>query len=122
MIIRMMKDIVDEYHGIDTEQKHREEREEQKQKEQEYKENNFVPVWAKRSALAIAIAYILISVLMFIGAYHDKSILRGLLTAFLLICCLVGAGMMNVKNKQIQKYGCIIFAVFLLIQGALSFR
>lgn len=122
MIIRMMKDIVDEYHGVDTEQKHREEREEQKRKEQEYKENNFVPVWAKRSALALAITYILIAVIMYIGAYKAKNIWSGLLTTFLLACSVVGTVMMYNKKKNLQKYGCIVFAVFLLIQGIISFK
>lgn len=122
MILKMMKDIVDEYHGIDIEQRNREEREERKQKEQEYKINNFVPVWAKRCSLVVAIFYVLISVLFFIGAYQNKSILSGILTAFLLVCALVGAGLMNTTNKKMQKYGCCIFAVFLIIQSIRSFR
>lgn len=117
MIIKMMKDIVDEYHGIDTDQKHREEREKRKIEEQEYKKNNFVPVWAKRSSLVIAFFYIIISVLLFISAYQSKSILSGIITAFLLLSSIVGAGMMNIKNKKFQKIGCGLYLIFLIIQS-----
>lgn len=116
MIIRMMKDIADEYRGIDVEQRNRDKKEEQKKSEQEYRKNNFVPVWAKRSSITLAIFYILISVLYFIGAYQSRNILSIILTAILLICALVGAGLMNTKNKKMQKYGCGIFMIFLIIQ------
>lgn len=121
MIIKMMKDIVDEYHGVDIEQKHREEKEERQRAEKEYKENNFAPVWAKRSALVIAIFYILIAGLMMYEYFGKGNVLAGIGTIALLISAIAGAVMMNLKDKKKQMYGCVIFCIFLAVQSAKSF-
>ena len=121
MIIKMMKDIIDEYNGIDVEQRNREEREKRQKAEREYKENNFVPLWGKRSALVIALFYIFISVMMMYSYFRKQNYLAGIAVIVLLICSTVGAAMMNLKGKKKQMIGCAVFCFFLLVQSVKSF-
>lgn len=121
MFFRVMKDMVDEFRGIDVEERYRLEREQKEKELKAYKEKNFVPKSIKRYIYIIGGAFALYGTLMIIGEFRGGRIGMGILTTVQLLMALAGVVMVRIEDRSIQKIGLGLFLGFMAIQFIKTF-
>lgn len=121
MFFRVMKDMVDEYRGVDVEARYRIEREFKKKELSEYKEKNAISKSNKKYLTFISAAFLIYGLFMLIGEIGGARYGRGLLTILQMLLCLAAIILVRVDNKDLQKLGGILFLLFVAIQLARSF-
>ena len=112
MVFRVMKDLVDEYRDA----RYREEREARKKELSEYKANNFISKSGRRYLTFISGAFLFYGIFMLLGEIKNGMAGKAALTVAELLMCLASVILLRIKNKGVQKVGCIMFWAFVAVQ------
>lgn len=121
MFFKVMKDMVDEYRGIDVEARNRDARETREKKEKEYKEKNFVSRSIKRYILIIGAIYLIYGGSSAVLEFRGGHIGGGIVTVMQIVLAAAGTVFVHIPGKTVQKIGCGLFAGFVAIQAIRTF-